>query len=114
MVAALAMVLLLVAPFSSSVSVSTEIGGRWRPLTEVRDSSTLLEGNGPRVIGLLLFPVGVAAVGLFRRKDVRVMSAIFLWAFCFVAMYSIGLFFVPAAALMAVAAIRTPRKTDLP
>ena len=49
---------------------------------------------------LALIPV------LVPRRGARIIAAVLLWACCVVAAASIGLFFVPAAILMTVAAIR--------
>lgn len=63
------------------------------------------EGEGLRPAMLLLVPIGLTAVGLNRRKDLKVMSAIFLWGFCLVSIWSLGLYLVPAALLLTASAI---------
>jgi len=66
--------------------------------------ATLLEVNGPWFIVPVLFPVVVALMALLsRRRAVRILAAVVIGAFCLIAM-SIGIFYVPAAIVMAWAA----------
>lgn len=59
------------------------------------------------LLWLLSIPVLVALAGVMVRvRPARVISAILLWGFSMVGMWSIGLFFVPSAMLMTVAAAR--------
>jgi hypothetical protein len=47
-----------------------------------------------------LFPV------LVRHRAARIVSAVLLWMGCVVGMWSVGVFFLPAAIVMTVAAAR--------
>jgi hypothetical protein len=52
-------------------------------------------------------PVAISLVAVLRpTRRAAVVAAALLWACCLVGFFSIGLFFVPAAILMTVAAIR--------
>ena len=65
---------------------------------------TLVAVNGPSVLIPVMFPVLVAALPLlFRKQVVRVAAAILIGGFSLVAL-SIGLFYLPAAILMVLAA----------
>ncbi len=60
--------------------------------------------NGPSVLLPVMFPVFIALLPLmFHKQAVRVVAAILMGGFSLVAM-SIGLFYLPAAILMALAA----------
>jgi hypothetical protein len=64
--------------------------------------------NGAWVLVVVSVPVLVAIVPvLVRHRRARVVSAVMLWLGCVVGMWSVGLFFVPAAILMSIAASRT-------
>jgi hypothetical protein len=72
-------------------------------------STTLLESQGPGVIGILLVPVAIAAlpVAAGRHKSARVLRAIsatVLLGFALLGMLSIGLFYLPATLAMVAAA----------
>lgn len=45
---------------------------------------------------------------LWHRRGVRIASAVLLWACSVVGMFSVGMFFVPVAILMTIAASREP------
>ena len=45
---------------------------------------------------------------LVHRRSARVVSAVLLWVGCVVGMLSVGMFFVPAAILMTIAASHRP------
>jgi hypothetical protein len=67
--------------------------------------ATLIEINGEWVIVPVIFPVLVALVPLVVRKQaVRIVAAIVMGAFVFLGGMSIGLFYLPAGVLMALAA----------
>lgn len=69
--------------------------------------STLLRVNGPWVIVPVMFPVFVAMVPLFvRRQAIRIVATIVMGAFVFVTGFSIGTFYVPAAIAMLLAFLR--------
>ena len=74
-------------------------------------NKTLLEVNGLWAAVPVGFPVVVAAAALaFRRRAVTIAAAVVLGLFCLIAGFSIGMFYVPAAVTMVVAACVT--KTD--
>ena len=66
--------------------------------------ATLMQINGEWVIVPVMFPVLVALVPLVVRKQaVRIVAAIVMGGFALIS-FSIGLFYLPAAILMALAA----------
>ena len=86
-----------------------------------RFTSTLVEVNGLRVIPLLLAPVALSAlallaalitgVGFARRRVLLWVSAVLLLGACAVAIFSIGLFYLPAAVALIVSAVKGSRRT---
>ena len=63
--------------------------------------------NGWWILFVASVPVVISLVPVVRMtRRAAVVSAALLWLCCLVAAFSIGLFFVPAAILMTVAAIR--------
>lgn len=122
----LAVAVLLLAPFGSqqeAVSVSAPAVGQQEsvPVTPgqrvaVVERVSLLEHEGPTVLIPLAVPVvlvllGVAAGWFARPKPVRTIAAGLLAAFVVVGAMSIGVFFLPAAIALGVAAARTPGAT---
>ena len=83
-----------------------------------RFSASLIEENGLWVIPLLLAPVILTGLGLLMAlygynnsraaKWVLWVAAIVLLAFCLLAIFSIGPFFLPAAIAFIIAAAKTP------
>jgi hypothetical protein len=66
--------------------------------------ATLLEMNGTWAIFPVMLPVLIAATPLlFRKQAVRIIAMVLLCGFVLIAM-SIGLFYLPAAIMMALAA----------
>ena len=66
--------------------------------------ATLIQINGEWVIVPVMFPVLVALVTLVVRKQaVRIVAAIVMGGFALLGL-SIGMFYLPAAVLMALAA----------
>jgi len=64
--------------------------------------------NGAWILIVVSVPVLVAFVPvLVRRRPARAVSAVLLWIGCVVGMWSVGMFFVPAAILMTIAAQRS-------
>jgi hypothetical protein len=80
------------------------------------ERTTLLESQGTDVIGILLVPVAIAAFPLVlsatsKVRLARAASAALLFGFALLAMFSIGLFYVPAAlAMVAAASLHHGRK----
>jgi hypothetical protein len=65
---------------------------------------TLIEVNGRWVIAPVLFPVLVALVPLVvRRQAARIIAAVVIGGFALIS-FAIGLFYLPAGILMALAA----------
>jgi hypothetical protein len=64
--------------------------------------------NGAWILVVVSVPVLVAFVPmLVHRRPARVISAVLLWTGCVVGIWSVGMFFVPAAILMTIAARRS-------
>jgi hypothetical protein len=61
---------------------------------------TLLEVNGPRIWGILAIPMVIAIAPLIFPR-LKISAAVAMFAFALVAGFSIGLFYVPAAILLA-------------
>ena len=102
-------VVLFFAPTGTrETSTATEDG---RPTVTTREQVRLSEmtGYGERgTIALLLVPVAIAGLPLLVRiKGLRLGSAALLTLLCFLAGPSIGLFYVPTAIAMWVAAKRS-------
>jgi len=78
--------------------------------------ATLLEQNGAWVLLLLCLPVTVAAIGLVgaaRRNRLLVWApAAVLLGFSLLAGFSIGLFYVPAAVALLLAAVTVQRSGE--
>jgi hypothetical protein len=67
----------------------------------------MFQENGAWVLVVVAVPVLVALIPvLVRHHRARVVSAVLLWFGCVLGMLSVGLFFVPAAILMTIAASR--------
>ena len=92
----------LLAAFAPTyTSCSTDAGGT------SCGSATGLSVNGSWILFVVSVPVVLALIPiLVPRRGARIIAAVLLWACCVIAAASIGLFFVPAAILMTVAAIR--------
>jgi hypothetical protein len=71
----------------------------------VTTHATLLQVNGWGVILPVLFPVFLAFLPIVVRKQaLRIMAAAVMFAFSFISGFTIGLFYVPAAVAMLLAA----------
>ena len=101
-------------PVYQGVSVAPASPGG-EPSKEVtRSSATLVEANGPHVIALLLVPVlltGIALLSFRLNRKSQTAHKVLLWGpaimllgFCIVAIWSIGMFYLPAAFALLVAA----------
>ncbi len=67
--------------------------------------ATLMQVNGSWAILPVLFPVFLAFMPLvFRKQALRTMAAVVMLAFSFISGFTIGLFYVPAAIAMLLAA----------
>jgi hypothetical protein len=68
-------------------------------------SATGFEVNGWWILFVASIPVAIAMIAVLHpTKRATVVSAVLLWACCVIALFSLGMFFVPAAILMTVAA----------
>ena len=105
---------LALGPVYQSVSIAATIPGE--PAEEVsRSTATLLEVNGLHGALLLLVPViltGIAVLAIQFTNKSQTSRAALLWGpvvlllgFCFVAILSIGPFYLPAALVLLVAAL---------
>ena len=67
----------------------------------------MFQVNGAWVLVVVSVPVLVALIPvLVRHRRARIVSAVLLWFGCVLGMLSVGMFFVPAAILMTIAASR--------
>ena len=94
----------LLAAFAPSyTSCTEELAGSIRC-----GSATAFDVNGWWILVVVSIPVVIATIPAVRPTRRRtVVCTVLLWACCVVALASIGLFFIPAAILMTVAAFRT-------
>ena len=101
-------------PVYQSESLAATVPGE--PAGEVsRSTATLLEVNGLHGALMLLVPViltGIALLTIQLTNKSQTSRAVLLWGpvvlllgFCFVAILSIGLFYLPAALVLLVAAM---------
>jgi hypothetical protein len=64
-----------------------------------------LRVNGSWIIVVASVPVLITLVPLLiPRRVVRVIAAVLLWVSCVIALFSVGIFFVPAAIALTIAA----------
>lgn len=107
------------APVYQGVSATSSMPGE--PAGEVtRHTTTLLEVNGLWVLWLLFIPILLSGLALLairftdagqaRRKALLWAPALALLALCVVGILSIGLFYLPTALALLVAAIAGSRK----
>ena len=113
---------LVLGPVYQGVSVTAVTpGGVASESTRV--TATLIEVNGLRVVPLLIAPVGLTALSLLtalapgisrtRRRVFLWASAVLLLGFCVVGIFSIGLFYLPAAVALVVSAVMSSRRRVL-
>jgi hypothetical protein len=70
-------------------------------------SDSALAVNGAWIVFVVSVPVVLTLIPvLIDHRVVRTIAAVVLWLCCVVALLSVGLFFVPAAILMTIAATR--------
>jgi hypothetical protein len=68
--------------------------------------------NGWWILFVASIPVLISLLPVLRTtRRASAVSAVLLWLGCLIAAFSIGLFFIPAAILMTVAAFRAPELT---
>lgn len=96
----------LVAAFAPTYTWCSTTAGS---TSETCGHATSFSVNGAWILVVVSVPVLVSLLPvLIRRRPARVVSAVLLWIGCVVAAWSVGLFFVPAAILMTVAAAKRP------
>lgn len=93
------------APLARGCQVSMDAGS----MTEQRScfSASTYQTDGSWVLVVVSVPIAIAFVPvLVRHRVAAIVSAVLLWACCVVGLWSVGMFFVPAAVLMTIAAAR--------
>ena len=112
--------MLVVGPVYQGVSqTAVTPGGVASESTRV--TATFVEVNGLGVLSLLMVPVALTAlallaalitgVGFARRRVLLWVSSVLLLGACAVAIFSIGLFYLPAAVALIVSAVAGSRRT---
>lgn len=101
--------------------VSTTITTPGGVAETVRTSETLLEANGLSALPLLVAPVMLTALAVAIVLTTRVktparrvslwVAAVLLLGFCVVGLFTIGIFYFPAAVALVVAAVIGSRRT---
>jgi hypothetical protein len=80
--------------------------------------ATLIEANGVDVLGVLTLPVLLAGVGLVavyrRRRGILFTVMVALVAFCLLAVASVGLLYLPAAAALVIAVVGWRQQRSAP
>jgi hypothetical protein len=99
---------LLLAPTGTSESSTTTSDGT--VVTETTHE-TLVESQGAGVVALLLIPPAIAAVPILaeqrrERPGVRIAVTTVMLVLCFLALLSIGIFYLPGTLALAAAAFR--------
>ncbi len=99
----------------SSSSSAVVSGGNVIVQTTSR-SVSLVASQGPWVLVPIGIPVALTLLALLvPRRTVRIVVAALLWVGCVLGILSIGLFFVPAAVLMTIAAaMNDPQPASTP
>jgi hypothetical protein len=89
-----------------SGSISSSLSGPIQTVVRTYRVS-MFQTNGAWVLVVVSVPVLVALMPVvMRRKNVAIVSAALLWIGCIVGAFSVGMFFIPAAVLMTIAAAR--------
>ena len=98
----------LIAAFAPTGHVTESIGSSSGVVSTRSYSESMFQVNGAWVLVVVSVPVLAALIPvLVRRRRARIVSAVLLWIGCVLGMWSVGLFFVPAAILMTIAASQT-------
>ena len=67
---------------------------------------SIFETDGSWVLVVVSVPVLISLLPMMvPRRAARVVAAVLLWACCVIGIFSVGMFFVPAAVVMTVAAV---------
>jgi hypothetical protein len=116
-----AFLLLLIMPVYQSVRSSAvlDAGAEAQTAVTTVSQATLLQQNGPAVLVILGISILIPLLPFILRRATRQLSwrlapAIVLTALCILAGFSIGLFYVPAALALWIAASLAPAKHALP
>ncbi len=97
----------LVAAFAPTGRVTESFGSSSGAFSTRSYSESMFQVNGAWVLVVVSVPVLVALIPvLVRHRRARIVSAVLLWFGCVLGMLSVGMFFVPAAVLMTIAASR--------
>ena len=97
----------LVAAFAPTGQVMEGSGSPGGEIVTRSYRVSMFQTNGAWVLVVVSVPVLVALIPiLVRHRAARIVSAVLLWMGCVVGMWSVGMFFVPAAIVMTVAAAR--------
>jgi hypothetical protein len=103
----LAVIAALVAAFAPTGQL---VESSWSPggVIVTRSSNvSLFQTEGAWILIVVSVPVLVASIPMVaRHRTARTVSAVLLWIGCVVGMWSVGMFFIPAAIVMTVAATR--------
>jgi hypothetical protein len=109
---------LLAVPAYEGIATSAASAGGG--VDTVRFTQTFAEANGPRAMGLLLLvtlvataPLGVALARPAAQRATTWASALLLSAFSVLAGFTVGLFYLPSALTLLIAAVVTlaPERT---
>jgi hypothetical protein len=80
--------------------------------------ATLIQANGVDVLGVLALPVLLAGVGLVAvragRRGILATVMVALVAFCLLALASVGLLYLPAAAALVIAVLGWRQQPSAP
>ena len=97
----------LVAAFAPTGQVTEGSGAPGGELVTRSHTVSMFQINGAWILVVVSVPVLLTLIPvLMPRRTVRSISAVLLWLGCVVGLLSVGLFFVPAAIAMTVAATR--------
>jgi hypothetical protein len=100
----------LVAAFAPTGHVVESVGSPGGVIMTRSYNVSIFQTEGSWVLVVVSVPVLVALVPvLVRHRSARIVSAVLLWTLCVVGMWSVGIFFIPAAIVMTVAAARRER-----
>lgn len=98
----------------SGVSTTPTVPGEGGAPVELRTCASLIQVNGAWVLALLFVPVVIGGAGYLAARMQRrglVWGAMgLLLAFCLVGAFSIGIYYMPSVAALAVAAARLKKK----
>jgi hypothetical protein len=91
----------------AGVSTRTSIGARGATQTVSRSCQSLVDANGAGVLIALFVPTGLALIAALgfaaRRRAVFITATVVLGVLCVLTGFSIGMFFFPTVAVLAIA-----------